>query len=150
MRDLLKMSGAATGKINHLEAKARFYQLSEGQIRHVYPLALLKAVFPASVATKMKTCVGEWARTVPCCANNGANLTPALTLAQANTHTRTHAHHGHTRTHAHTHTHTNTHTHTHTKTELYWYMQMQRNMTGQVSKQHKDRTKHTRHYHEMN
>ena len=59
MRDLLKMSGAATSDINNLEAKARSYELSEGQIRIVYPLALLRAVFPASVATKMKTCVGE-------------------------------------------------------------------------------------------
>ena len=59
MRDLLKMSGAATSDINHLETKARSYELSEGQIRDVYPLALLKAIFPASVATKMKTCVGE-------------------------------------------------------------------------------------------
>ena len=59
MRDLLKMSGAATSDINRLEAKARSYELSEGQIRDVYPLALLKAVFSASVATKMKTCVGE-------------------------------------------------------------------------------------------
>ena len=40
-------------------------------------------------------------------------------------------------------------THTHTKTELYWYMQMQRNITGPASKQHKDRTQHTRHDHEM-
>ena len=54
------MSGAATSDMNRLEAKARSYELSEGQIRDVYPLALLKAVFSASVATKMKTCVGEW------------------------------------------------------------------------------------------
>ena len=59
MRDLLMMSGAATSDINNLEAKARSYQLSEGQIRDVYSLALLKAIFPASVATKMKQCVGE-------------------------------------------------------------------------------------------
>ena len=59
MRDLLKVSGAATRDINHLEAKARSYRLSEAQIRDVYPLPLLKAVFPASVATKMKTCVGQ-------------------------------------------------------------------------------------------
>ena len=59
MRDLLKMSGAATSDINHLEAKARSYRLSEAQIRDVYPLPLLKAVFPSSVATKMKTCVGQ-------------------------------------------------------------------------------------------
>ena len=28
-------------------------------------------------------------------------------------------------------------------------MQMQRNITGQASKQHKDRTQHTRHDHEI-
>ena len=59
MRDWLKMSGAATSDLDRLEEKTRSFHLSEGQIRHVYPTLVLKALLPVSVATKLKTCVGK-------------------------------------------------------------------------------------------
>ena len=59
MRDWLKMSGAATSDLDRLEEKTRSFHLSEGQIRHVYPAPVLKALLPVSVATKLKTCVGK-------------------------------------------------------------------------------------------
>ena len=59
MRDWLKMSGVATSDLDRLEEKTRSLHLSEGQIRHVYPAPVLKALLPVSVATKLKTCVGK-------------------------------------------------------------------------------------------
>ena len=59
MRDWLKISGAATSDLDRLEEKTRSFHLSEGQIRHVYPAPVLKALLPVSVATKLKTCVGK-------------------------------------------------------------------------------------------
>ena len=59
MRDWLKMSGAATSDLDRLEEKTRSFRLSEGQVRDVYPAPVLKALLPVSVATKLKTCVGE-------------------------------------------------------------------------------------------
>ena len=59
MRDWLKMSGAATSDLDRLEEKVRSFHLSEGQIRHVYPAPVLRALLPVSVATKLKTCVGK-------------------------------------------------------------------------------------------
>ena len=59
MRDWLKMSGAATSDLDRLEEKTRSFHLSEGQILHVYPAPVLRALLPVSVATKLKTCVGK-------------------------------------------------------------------------------------------
>ena len=59
MRDWLNMSGAATSDLDRLEEKTRSFHLSEGQIRHVYPVPVLRALLPVSVATKLKTCVGK-------------------------------------------------------------------------------------------
>ena len=69
-------------------------------------------------------------------------------------HTHTHTH-THTRARAHMHTHARTHTliHTQTHTLKQNFIDIRKcsaAWTGQASKQHKDRTQHTRHYHEMN
>ena len=85
MRNWLKMSGAATSDLDRLEEKTRSFHLSEGQIRHVYPAPVLKALLPVSVATKLKTCVGK-AKIMPGTLKAGplfwrkASFTPELFL----------------------------------------------------------------------
>ena len=77
MREWLTVSGAAEEDLDSLEEKARSFHLSEGKIRDKYPLPLLQALLPVSIASQLKTCIGEsfistisakeWTRNFPSC-----------------------------------------------------------------------------------
>ena len=59
MRAWLNISGAAEADLDSLEEKARSFHLSEDQIRDMYPLPLLQALLPVSIASQLKTCIGK-------------------------------------------------------------------------------------------
>ena len=59
MREWLNISGAAEADLDSLEEKTRSFHLSEVQIRDIYPLPLLQALLPVSIASQLKTCIGE-------------------------------------------------------------------------------------------